>query len=177
MIDHLPGGALRSLPDDHARMAAAAPKDNVPCEEAFAGLDSIVRSKPNMRDVARETYVLFKQNGTSEWLREKSQQEQDAMMTRARQMAKKVEAQAKADTQAIRLAQQHRQQSRIAQDQLKKATKERVLRDLINSVHDYGGLWLTVADMCQHLQDMPEQLQEQAVTAQLRLQKAMSKCY
>uniref|UniRef100_A0A1I8HJJ2 Peptidase_S9 domain-containing protein n=1 Tax=Macrostomum lignano TaxID=282301 RepID=A0A1I8HJJ2_9PLAT len=120
----------------------------------------------NMRPLTRET--MERASGFA-----KSLEEQDAMLLRARHIAKKVEMQAKADVRAVRAAQQHQQQARIAQDQRRKIARESSLRDLINAVQDYGGLWLTVAEMHSRLQDLPDRLHEPALLSQLRLHKEM----
>uniref|UniRef100_A0A1I8HN33 Protein kinase domain-containing protein n=1 Tax=Macrostomum lignano TaxID=282301 RepID=A0A1I8HN33_9PLAT len=152
VVDHRPDGALRNLPDDNSRLAAAASKDNAHerCPSQYW------------------TALMERASGFA-----KSLEEQDAMLLRARHIAKKVEMQAKADVRAVRAAQQHQQQARIAQDQRRKIARESSLRDLINAVQDYGGLWLTVAEMHSRLQDLPDRLHEPALLSQLRLHKEM----
>uniref|UniRef100_A0A1I8JFB4 Rab-GAP TBC domain-containing protein n=1 Tax=Macrostomum lignano TaxID=282301 RepID=A0A1I8JFB4_9PLAT len=142
VVDHLPGGALHNLPDDNSHLVATAPKDNVACEVSFAVLDSTVRSKLNMRPLARETFMLFKQNETSKWLRQKSLEEQDAMLSQA---------------------------WHIAKDQRRKIARESLLCDLINAVQDYeptipndmaGCLNLTDSGAKRSVQLLTDNLQE-----------------
>uniref|UniRef100_A0A1I8IPW8 DUF659 domain-containing protein n=1 Tax=Macrostomum lignano TaxID=282301 RepID=A0A1I8IPW8_9PLAT len=163
VCDHLPGGALRNLSDEQRRLTADAPKDNVAPERNFAVLDSTVTCKPHMRPLAREAYVLFQQNATEQWLHQKTRDEQEAMLSRARKISGK----------AIDKARQQLQQARIEAVHRKRVAKDCSLRDHMRAVHEFGGVWITVSDMTEALQQLPSGRHEQAVTAQLRLQKAM----
>ncbi|PAA50620.1 hypothetical protein BOX15_Mlig018636g1 [Macrostomum lignano] len=171
VADHLDGGRLRSLSTEDSAAAAQAPKDNVAGERMFAALDYSVQGKPHMRLLARESTVLFGQNRTADWLREKSEGEKDLILTRARALAPLMESRAARLATLNRERRQELMRRKLDERQRKKQQRAANLRNTISGVESYGGMWRTAEGMASNLASLQPAEQETAIKAQLRLHK------
>ena len=57
-------------------------------ERDFALLDRFMGQKPNATYIALESMILFSQNKTSAWLRQKSEEEKERLLNAARKLSK-----------------------------------------------------------------------------------------
>ena len=74
--DHLPGGVF-----DETK---SVPNSNTVSERDFAKLDRFLMEKPNATTLALEGLILFSNNKTAQWLRDKSPEEREILFTKAR---------------------------------------------------------------------------------------------
>ena len=82
--DHLPGGE-HDNPSDHKKSSVVSvPKTNTISERDFAQLDRLLRQKPNATTTSLEGMILFTNNKTAKWLNEKSEEEREVLLARAR---------------------------------------------------------------------------------------------
>ena len=85
VLDHLPGGEYHSIDDPQiAAEVEFVPKTNVAPERDFAVLDRLLSEKPNASYIALESLLLYSQNKTSQWLLNKSEEEQKRLLSAAR---------------------------------------------------------------------------------------------
>ena len=81
--DHLPGGVLDKLNQQLLEKTKSVPNSNTISERDFAKLDSLLREKPNATTLALEGIILFSNNKTAWWLREKSTKDREMLFAKA----------------------------------------------------------------------------------------------
>lgn len=87
LIDHLPGGEFHGVEDSTLiAETLSVPKTNIAPERDFGILDRMLSQKPNATFIALESMILFSQNKTSDWLREKSPEERDRLLQASRKL-------------------------------------------------------------------------------------------
>ena len=84
LADHLPGGRWEEADEVTREQTKLVRKTNTVSERDFGKLDRLLREKPNASTLALEAHILFSNNKTAKWLREKSQDEQDNLLKMAR---------------------------------------------------------------------------------------------
>ena len=84
--DHLPGGVLDKLNQQLLEKTKSVPNSNTISERDFAKLDSLLREKPNATTLALEGIILFSNNKTARWLREKSTRDREMLFAKARKI-------------------------------------------------------------------------------------------
>lgn len=82
--DHLPGGEYEVNCEVLGSETQSVPKTNVVSERDFAKLDRFLREKPNASTLSLEALILFSNNKTAEWLRQKSPEELTILLKNAR---------------------------------------------------------------------------------------------
>ena len=83
LIDHLPGGEFHSVTDPAETLSV--PKTNLVPERV---LDRLMSQKPNATHIALESMILFSQNKTSKWFKQKSSEEKERLLQAARKLSK-----------------------------------------------------------------------------------------
>lgn len=79
----------------------SVPKHNKFSETIFGHLDRMLLEKPNISLIASEAYIMFSHNRTSQWLRNKSDEEKLVLLNDARKNAKVARAKFKERMQEI----------------------------------------------------------------------------
>ena len=87
LADHLPGGTWEEADELTREQTKLVTKTNTVSERDFGKLDRLLREKPNASTLALEAHILFSNNKTAKWLRERSQAEQDNLVKMARSLA------------------------------------------------------------------------------------------
>ena len=84
--DHLPGGVLDKPNQQLVEETKSVPNSNTISERDFAKLDRLLREKPNATTLALEGIILFSNNKTARWLREKSTEDREILFAKARKI-------------------------------------------------------------------------------------------
>ena len=71
LADHLPGGTWEDADELTREQTKLVKKTNTLSERDFGKLDRLLREKPNTSTLALEAYILFSNNKTAKWLRER----------------------------------------------------------------------------------------------------------
>jgi hypothetical protein len=170
--DHLPGGSLRNINSNQLReYLLSAPKDNVRSERDFAQLDHCVLTKPNQSLLTRETSILFSNNNTMQWILNMDLDNLQKNIAASTKLAKVIQQkwkQTEAEVMECRIQTLAKQK---AKQIAKQAEKTRQLKEKINAVHKYGGIW-NLAAAENWFKDNPQKIWAEACKAQMRLLKA-----
>ena len=121
--DHLPGGKYHDPGDDLVKETQTCPKDNVPAERMFAGLDYLKRKSPNMSALSMQGVLLWSMNKTADFLNECSPEKREELVKKAVRSRKKV---VKLYQDKIRGIKQNRREARESR-MMAQAAKERLL--------------------------------------------------
>ena len=78
------GGEHDNPSDNKKSSVVSVPKTNTISERDFAQLDRLLRQKPNAKTTSLEGMILFTNNKTAKWLNEKSEEEREVLLARAR---------------------------------------------------------------------------------------------
>ena len=84
--DHLPGGVFDKPNQQIVEETKSVPNSNTISERDFAKLDRLLREKPNATTLALEGIILFSNNKTARWLREKSTEDREMLFAKARKI-------------------------------------------------------------------------------------------
>ena len=133
LSDHLPGGQCHDVSDPTTVFSSFVP------ERDFAILDRLMALKPNASYIALESMILFSQNKTSSWLKQKSLDER--LLHAARKLSNVHKQNFKKRTEEIKakrlelLLQRERELSRKREKELK--NKEELTLDTKVWIMDY----------------------------------------
>ncbi|KAK3084590.1 hypothetical protein FSP39_015986 [Pinctada imbricata] len=72
--DHLPGGTFDNPSEEVIAATIGTAKHNKFSESVFAYLDGLMRSKPHIKYLSSEAYIMFSHNKTREWLASKDKE-------------------------------------------------------------------------------------------------------
>jgi len=132
--DHLPEGKLCHLDPNNAK---GVPKTSCFAESVFGQLDQLIRSKPHMKTLAAESFVMFLNNRTSEWLNSKSEKERDSLIVQASKDVKGLKLRFKDRLQEIenrrRLAMQEKIQKKENLERERLRKQEGYTNDIVRS--------------------------------------------
>ena len=148
--DFLSEGPLSEPSDSLLEETKSVPKSNTVSERDFAKLDRYLLEKPNASTLALESLVLFSNNKTSEWLKQKTEKEQKAILEKAHAMVPEFRKCLKERRQTI--IQERAQVLKKKQEALENARQKKMKEkeDLTENIIKYG-LWQTREDILQHL--------------------------
>ena len=68
VCDQLSGGVNEMMDDERMSETASVPRTNVDCERDFGMLDRMMRERPRAYTCAMEGMIMYRKNGTSDWL-------------------------------------------------------------------------------------------------------------
>lgn len=135
--EHLPGG---TLVNEGAPVNKGIPKTSCFAESVFGQMDQLMRTKPNLKTLAAESFIMFVNNRTLDWLNSKNEQEQNELIKKASKEVKSLKLKFKARIHEIeenrRIAMQEKIQKRenIERERLRK--QEAYTNDIVKH-----GLW------------------------------------
>lgn len=128
------GENSRPSPEDKAK-ADSIVKHNKFAEHVFACTDQLLRLKPNIHHLSQEAYIMFCLNKTAAWLSMKSEDEQEMLVSKARQDSKKLQASYKKRNTEIIRKREEKQQKKHGEVEQRKARKlkerEIIFRDIL----------------------------------------------
>ncbi|XP_053372789.1 uncharacterized protein LOC128546365 [Mercenaria mercenaria] len=78
--EHLPGGSLITQDENKFK---GVPKTSCFAESVFGQLDQLMRTKPNLKTLAAESFIMFLNNRTLHWLNSKEENERHQLITQA----------------------------------------------------------------------------------------------
>ena len=155
----------------------SVPRTNVACERDFGMLDRMMRERPNAHTCVFESLIMFKKNGTNEWMRELDEARLKEVCLNARKSVdeqKKLYLRRKAVIGAERAAKM--EMKRNEQERKDQKEHERA-EDLSADVSLYGGFWKTEKDMDEWLsENEDESVRKKGIDAQLKFRKFVLKC-
>ena len=94
--EHLPGAELASSDPDLIKGYSKKFAESV-----FGQLDQLLRSKPNITTLAAESYIMFLNNKTMDWLNAKDETENNELIGRASKQIQKYRVHYKAKLREI----------------------------------------------------------------------------
>lgn len=146
LADHLPGGTWEEADELTREQTKLVKKTNTVSEGDFGKLDRLLREKPNASTLALEAHILFSNNKTAKWLREKSQAEQDTLLKMARSLAPAHKQKFKERLASIQ--QQRRQALETCERELQRKEQSLLLeKEKLTSEIVIAGLWQTPAQV------------------------------
>lgn len=126
LADHLPGGTWEEADELTREQTKLVTKTNTVSERDFGKLDRLLREKPNASTLALEAHILFSNNKTAKWLRERSQAEQDNLVKMARSLAPAYKQKFKEPLASIQ--QQRRQALEMCEHELQRKEQSLLLK-------------------------------------------------
>ncbi|WAR31189.1 hypothetical protein MAR_033731, partial [Mya arenaria] len=152
--DHLPGGKLRT----NEIITVAAPKTSSFAESVFGQMDHMLRTKPNISNLAAEASIMFANNNTLEWLQSKITASRNVPSMR-RKYKERIDT--IKEQRRIKLQEIIRKKEQAERDRIEK--QENYTREII--IH---GLWQSQAEIDQMLASYETNQQKiQALKAQI----------
>ena len=158
------------------RETESVPRTNVDCERDFGMLDRMMRERPNAHTCVLESMIMYKKNGTNEWIKSLDESRVHDVCEKARKSVdeqRKLFLRRRAVIGAERAARMEKKKSEVE----RKLQKEHVrAEDLSVDVSRYGGFWKCEKDMETWMNEKDESDARSAVEAQLKFRKFVLKC-
>ena len=173
--DHLEGGKWKDVNNDLREKTAGVPKHNKFSESIFGHIDRILREKPNVSDIALESYVMFIHNGISEWLAAKNGIERKSIISDARKNVAKARKMFREREKKIQEEQRAIVQKKLMDEQIRKEKQLLKLEKFTNDIIHWG-LWQSnsrVDEMLNSISSVKEKVL--ALRAQLNFRKYVLK--
>jgi hypothetical protein len=151
----------------------SVPSTNTVSERDFAKFDRLIRDKPNASTLALEAHILFTNNKTSTWFRQKTDAERAKIMQEARTNASHFRTtyrQRILEIEHKNLEQQQEKEKKNEEAERKLTeAKEKTTSEIINY-----GLWQSIAQIDSCLDGMNSESQKRvALKVQLRFRKTV----
>jgi len=135
--EHLPGGELASV--DPA-LIKGNPKTSAFAESVFGQLDQLLRSKPNITTLAAESYIMFLNNRTMDWLNAKEETEKNELIGRASKQIQNYRVNYKARLHEIKRKKQEKIQEKVRQKEKQERERLKKQTEYTNNIVMHG-LW------------------------------------
>jgi hypothetical protein len=149
---HLEGGEHYGLDTDEEvrEKLSSVQKHNKFCERIFGITDYLMRYRPNATTMANEAFIMFSQNKTAEWLENKTSDERECLIKKARKGGSELRAMYQERKKEIETTIQSNLKTKQKQLQNKRLTllkrKEKLTIDI--QIH---GLWQSKESVLNHL--------------------------
>lgn len=135
--EHFPGGELASVDPD---LIKGNPKTSAFAESVFGQLDQLLRSKPNITTLATESYIMFLNNKTMDWLNAKEETEKNELIGRASKQIQKYKVNYKARLHEINRKKQEKIQEKVRQKEKQERERLKKQTEYTNNIVMHG-LW------------------------------------
>ena len=138
--DFLENGKFCNPSETLGKKSESCPPNNISVERVFGELDTKIKQPPNCNISNIEACLMYKNNKTGQWLKEKSDIEQQHIINDAVAKSKQFNINVKEnkkylyDQRVIHI--KEREQLKKERDERKKKIKEKILKDLENI-----GIW------------------------------------
>ena len=130
------------VPDDKREELQAVPTHNKFPERVFAYVDNMLKYKPHITMLSMEAYVMFSLNKTTDWLKEKSQDDRNGLIMRAMSDAKHLRKEYQLRCQSIIALRREKLKGKIEKEMNRKLKKVEEKEKLTEEIV-YFGLWQT----------------------------------
>lgn len=130
--DHLSGGKFSSPSESLKEESESAARHNKFPERIFGLTDSLMRPRPNATEMCNESFIMFTNNKTLEWLEKKSDVERAVMLRDAHRFGPQLRKQYKKRTEEIaaqRLIELRKKQQQKEKQVLKALREKEILTD------------------------------------------------
>ncbi|XP_060585047.1 uncharacterized protein LOC132740991 [Ruditapes philippinarum] len=118
--EHLPGREFASVDPN---LIKGNPKTSAFAESVFGQLDQLLRSKPNITPLAAESYIMFLNNKTMDWLSAKEETEKNELIGMASKQIQKYRVNYKARLREINRKKQEKIQEKVRQKEKTRTRK------------------------------------------------------
>ena len=174
--DHLSGGIYFNVTEPMKEASESCKANNICLERLMAQLDRNLRSVQNANQDTRSSKLMFQNNKTSAWLKDKSENEIELITTQARQtkMSRKtIVRQRNLDIkkEIVAILKQREQTKKLKAERI---TAQR--ESLLAHLHNAGGLWSTPEQIKANLSSLTSKSQKlQALKSQISARKRILK--
>ena len=171
--NHLPQGKYHEVTEDFKEVTKSALKHNKFPERVFGILDHLISVRPNASTLANEAYIMFALNKTANWLQNKSEEEQDKLIKKARMLAADIQKHFKEKLLEISRIRQCAllEKKTLIEKQRLALLKEK--ENLTNQI-TYYGLWQTKDNMNSNLSLIKSQSEKKkALGIQIKFRKTV----
>ena len=141
--EHLPGGELSAV---DPTLLKANPKTSAFVESVLGQLNQLLRLKPNIITIAAESYIMFLNNQTVNWLNQNDEKERNSLIKKASFQVQKYEINYKCRLHEINKSKQVKIQEKVK-------LKEKQDRDRLRKQTEYTenivlhGLWQSESEI------------------------------
>ena len=90
LSSYLPGGEYHSMTEEQVQETRSVVKHNKLAEELFGQLDRLMGKRPIATILTNEAHIMFKKNRTADWLKSKSQAQQNLLIQESWSKAQKL---------------------------------------------------------------------------------------
>ena len=152
--DQLPGGKFHIPSPNVMDETQLFPRTNMLSERDFAQMDRKVQQKPNIATITASGVIMFVNNRTSGWLREKSDDDQEKLIQQAMKMAPGVRKQFRERRDRIRESRIDLQHKVRMEKEVAKQNLSDEKQALSVSISSYNGLWDTIQSVEANLKNL-----------------------
>jgi hypothetical protein len=166
--EHLPGGKLVGL---DASKIKGVPKTSCFAESIFGQLDHFMRTKPRLKTLAAESFIMFANNRTLQWLNSKDENERDQLIKEASKSVKSLKQTYKARVHEIETNRRITIQEKIQKNE---NLERKRLQKQENSTKEiiHHGLWQSENEVDNMIESYENAtLKIEALKAQLKFRK------
>ena len=170
--DQLHGGIFDKPTEDLQNQSISCPATNISGERVFGKLDFNLRRAPNSKLDFQSSKITFSENNTTSWLEQKTEIEQERLISAACRNARESQKLTRKNYENIHQLKINmliqKQTMAAEKNDRQRLIKENLLEDLVR----YGGLWQSISDVHTNLSILRSSCQQTiALKTQIKVRK------